>query len=180
MISIIVRVLFVYATLIFLRKYREKEISQKALITSVAVAAAFMVLSIVLDYSVVFIRMDVFSTPYFILGGVLCALDAVIPYIAVFAVARILGYRHKCYVPDISLAIAGLIAFFFMYLYLKSFAEAMSNLGFLDVLTFGSSFGAINKLVTYITNNAPAVILGISFVVNEKRALKEKEQGENS
>ena len=39
---------------------------------------------------------------------------------------------------------------------------------------------AINKLVTYITNNAPAVILGISFVVNEKRALKEKEQGEKS
>ena len=172
MIPFVVRVLFVYATLVFLWKFREKEISKRSLITAVAVAAAFMILSFILDYSVVFIKMDYFSVAYFILGGVLCALDAVVPYIAVFAVAKVFGYRYKCYVPDISLAIAALIAFLYMFFYLKGFAEAINNLGFFDVLSFGSGSAILNKLIIYITNNAPGVILGISFVVNEKRALK--------
>ena len=172
MIAFIVRVLFVYATLIFLWKFREKEISKKSLITAVAVTAAFMIASFVTDYSVAFIKMDTLSTAYFILGGVLCALDAVVPYIAVFAVAKVFGYRYKCYVPDISLAIAALIAFLYMFFYLKGLAEAINDLGFYDVLSFGSRFTVLNKLIVYITNNAPGVILGISFVVNEKRALK--------
>ena len=177
MIAFIVRVLFVYATLIFLWKFREKEISKKSLITAVAIAAAFMIASFILDYSVMFIKMDYFSVAYFILGGVLCALDAVVPYVAVFVIAKLFGYRYKCYVPDISLAIAGLIAFFYMYSYLKGFANAAGRPGFFDALLFGSNFRMINKLILYITNNAPGVILGISFVVNEKRALDKAEEG---
>lgn len=177
MISFIVRVLFVYATLILLRKFREKEISKKQLVTAAALAAAFMIVSFVLDYSVLFIKMDTFSSPYFILGGVLCALDAVLPYIAVFVIAKVFGYRHKCYVPDISLVIAGLIAFIYMYSYLKGFASVVSSLGFFDTLTYGSNYIVISKLIVYITNNAPGVILGISFAVNEKRALKKAEDG---
>ena len=177
MIAFIVRVLFVYATLIFLWKFREKEISKKSLITAVAIAAAFMIASFILDYSVMFIKMDYFSVAYFILGGVLCALDAVVPYVAVFVIAKLFGYRYKCYVPDISLAIAALIAFLYMFFYLKGLAEAINNLGFYDVLLFGSGSAVLNKLIIYITNNAPGVILGISFVVNEKRALKKAEEG---
>jgi hypothetical protein len=176
MIAFIVRVLFVYATLIFLWKFREKEISKKSLIIAVAAAAAFMIASFVLDYSVLFVKTDYFSTSYFVLGGVLCALDAVVPYIAVFAVAKVFGYRYKCYVPDISLAIASLIAFLYMFFYLKGFAEAINNLGFYDVLLYGSGSALLYKLIVYITNNAPGVILGISFVVNEKRALKKAEE----
>ena len=178
MIVFIFRVLIVYATLIFLWKFREKEISKKTLITAVAVAAAAMIVSFVLDYSVVFVKLDVFSVSYAFLGGVMCALDVLVPYIAVFAIARVMGYRHKCYVPDISLAIAGLIAFFYMYSYLKGFANAAGKPGFFDALLFGSNFRMINNLILYITNNAPGVILGISFVVNEKRALKKAEGGD--
>ena len=58
MIVFIFRVLIVYATLIFLWKFREKEISKKSLITAVAIAAAFMIASFILDYSVMFIKMD--------------------------------------------------------------------------------------------------------------------------
>ncbi len=177
MIVFIFRVLIVYATLIFLWKFREKEISKKSLITAVAVAAAAMIVGFVLDYSVVFVKLDTFSVSYAFLGGVMCALDVAVPYIAVFAIARVMGYRYKCYVPDISLAIAGLIAFFYMYSYLKGFANAAGKPGFFDALLFGSNFRMINNLILYITNNAPGVILGISFVVNEKRALDKAEEG---
>ena len=177
MTFIVIRILFLAVSFGLLLKRRKPAEGDpdRTVIKSVAVLIASLVISVLMDYSVFVVNLDEFSISYFLYASVLCVLDVIITYVAVFIVARILGFRHKCYVPDISLAIACVLSFCYEYMTLRSIARGWVSNGFFNAFIYGTHSTVLTEFFQ-ILKSVPALILAISFIVNENRADKKRSQ----
>ena len=161
--SIIFRAIVISAILIILIMNREDPSdSYKNVIISVMTALAALIISAVIDYSVMFIDIDPYGTVYLILSIIISILDVLIPFIGLYLISRLLGYRAKKRIPVLSLKICTVFIVILTYLQIMSIASAMKSLlegNFFDALTLGDQRPI--SWILMILKNLPMVILAV-------------------
>lgn len=167
MLGIIFRIIVIFAiTIALLMNRKEKPDSDKSVIFSFIIALATLIISSLIDYSVMFIKIDPLGNAYLILSMVISLLDAVITFIGVYMITKILGYRVEKRIPVLTLKIASVFIVFLTYMQVMSVARALMAFesgNFLDSFTAGHSQLPTGWLLI-ILKNLPAVILAITAI----------------
>ena len=167
MLSIIFRIIVIFAiTIALLMNRKEKPDSDKSVVYSFIIALATLIISSLIEYSVIFIKIDPLGNAYLILSMVISLLDAVITFIGVYMITKILGYRVEKRIPVLTLKIASVFIVFLTYMQVMSVARALMAFesgNFLDSFTAGNSQLPTGWLLI-ILKNLPAVILAITAI----------------
>ena len=138
MSSLIIRAVLMLALTALLIKYGNQE---KGNITgSILVAVVSVIFTAAIDVSVLFINIDVSDGVYLVISMIINVLDALIPFIALSVILKLLYYRAGKRIPVFVLSLSILVIVTLSYMQIMGMIVAMKAAeagNFLDAFTSG-------------------------------------------
>ena len=123
MSSLIIRAVLMLALTALLIKYGDKE---KGNITgSILVAVVSVIFTAAIDVSVLFIRIDVSDGVYLVISMIINVLDALIPFIALSVILKLLYYRAGKRIPVFIMSLSILVIVTLSYMQIMGMIVAM-------------------------------------------------------